>query len=346
MEALATLYRPKKFEDLVCQDNVKKILVNQIETREFKQSYLFCGGAGTGKTTSARIFANEINNGKGKPIEIDGASNNGVDNIRALIDDSKMKSMATDYKVYIIDEVHMLSLGAFNALLKILEEPPKGVIFILCTTDPQKIPNTILSRVQRFDFKRIPQNDIALRLAYILDEENKSFIQSGAEEINYNTEALNYIAKLADGGMRDAITKLDTVLGYTKEITVESVLSCLGITSYTTMNQLLRFIFKRESEQALNIIHDTFYSGKDLKIFIRDCTNYILDLCKYKLTNKYELTNLPETHKEEATVTINNIDMDFLINSLDVFNNLYNTIKYEQNPRAMVESEVLMQCMM
>ena len=157
---------------------------------------------------------------------------------------------------------------------------------------------------------------------------------------------MQYIAKLADGGMRDAITKLDTVLGYTKEITVESVLSCLGITSYTAMNQLLRFIYKRESEQALNVIHDTFYSGKDLKIFIRDCTNYILDLCKYKLTNKYELTNLPDTHKEEATVTINNIDMDFLINSLDVFNNLYNTIKYEQNPRAMVESEVLMQCMM
>ena len=346
MEALATLYRPKKFEDLVCQDNVKKILVNQLETQEFKQSYLFCGGAGTGKTTSARIFANEINKGKGKPIEIDGASNNGVDNIRALIDDSKMKSMSTDYKVYIIDEVHMLSLGAFNALLKILEEPPKGVIFILCTTDPQKIPNTILSRVQRFDFKRIPQNEIAMRLSYILDEENKSLKQSGAEGINYNTDALDYIAKLADGGMRDAITKLDTVLGYTKEITTESVLNCLGITSYTTMNQLLRFIFKRESEQALNIIHDTFYSGKDLKIFIRDCANYILDLCKYKLTKKYELTNLPDTHKDEATVTVDNIDMDFLINSLDVFNNLYNTVKYEQNPRAMVESEVLMQCMM
>lgn len=346
MEALATLYRPKKFEDLVCQDNVKKILVNQLETSEFKQAYLFCGGAGTGKTTSARIFANEINKGKGKPIEIDGASNNGVDNIRALIDDSKMKSMSTDYKVYIIDEVHMLSLGAFNALLKILEEPPKGVIFILCTTDPQKIPNTILSRVQRFDFKRIPQNEIAMRLAYILDEENKSLTQSGAEEINYNTDALDYIAKLADGGMRDAITKLDTVLGYTKEITTKSVLNCLGITSYTTMNQLLRFIFKRESEQALNIIYDTFYSGKDLKIFIRDCANYILDLCKYKLTKKYELTNLPDTHKDEATVTVDNIDMNFLINSLDVFNNLYNTIKYEQNPRAMVESEVLMQCMM
>lgn len=352
MEALATKYRPKKFEDLVCQDNVKKILVNQIETGEFKQSYLFCGGAGTGKTTSARIFANEINKGKGKPIEIDGASNNGVDNIRALIDDSKMKSMSTDYKVYIIDEVHMLSLGAFNALLKILEEPPKGVIFILCTTDPQKIPNTILSRVQRFDFKRIPQNEIAMRLAYILNEENSVICERQGNEvydgelIEYTDEALQYIAKLADGGMRDAITKLDTILGYTKEITVESVLSCLGITSYTTMNQLLRFIYKRESEQALNVIHDTFYSGKDLKIFIRDCTNYILDLCKYKLTNKYELTNLPDTHKDEAAITIYNIDMDFLINSLDVFNNLYNTIKYEQNPRAMVESEVLMQCMM
>lgn len=135
---LATKYRPKKFNDIVCQDNVKIVLQNQIDTNGFKQAYLFCGSAGTGKTTSARIFANEINKGEGRIVEIDGASNNGVDNIRNLIDNCKMKSLDGTYKVFIIDEVHMLSIGAFNALLKILEEPPKGTIFILCTTDPQK----------------------------------------------------------------------------------------------------------------------------------------------------------------------------------------------------------------
>ena len=173
MEALATKYRPRTFNDVVCQDNIKKVLTNQLETGEIKQAYLFAGSPGTGKTTSARIFANDVNGGKGKPIEIDGASNNGVDNIRSIIDDCKMKSLDSKYKVYIIDEVHMLSLGAFNALLKVLEEPPKRVIFILCTTDPHKIPPTILSRLQRFDFKRIPQFDIVQRLEYILKKEGK-----------------------------------------------------------------------------------------------------------------------------------------------------------------------------
>ena len=211
MEALATKYRPRTFKDVVCQDNIKKVLTNQLETGEVKQAYLFAGSAGTGKTTSARIFANEVNGGKGKPIEIDGASNNGVDNIRNIIDDCRMKSLDSKYKVYIIDEVHMLSIGAFNALLKVLEEPPKGVIFILCTTDPHKIPATILSRVQRFQFKRIPQNEVVKRLQYVLQQEGK---------ITYDMEALQYIAKLADGGMRDALMKLDTVLGYTSKITM------------------------------------------------------------------------------------------------------------------------------
>ena len=148
---------------------------------------------------------------RSKPIEIDGASNNGVDNIRNIIDDCRMKSLDSKYKVYIIDEVHMLSIGAFNALLKVLEEPPKGVIFILCTTDPHKIPATILSRVQRFQFKRIPQNEVVKRLQYVLQQEGK---------ITYDMQALQYIAKLADGGMRDALMKLDTVLGYTTDIKI------------------------------------------------------------------------------------------------------------------------------
>ena len=160
MKSLALKYRPQTFDDVVCQDSVMRVLSSQIEFKDFKQSYLFCGGAGTGKTTTARIFGKEVNGGKGRLIEIDGASNNGVDNIRNLIEDCKMKSLDSDYKVYIIDECHMLSIGAWNAFLKVLEEPPKGVIFIMCTTDPQKIPQTILSRVQRFDFTRIPTDKI------------------------------------------------------------------------------------------------------------------------------------------------------------------------------------------
>ena len=232
---LATKYRPKKFENIVCQDNVKIVLQNQIDTNEFKQAYLFCGSAGTGKTTSARIFANEINKGEGRIIEIDGASNNGVDNIRNLIDNCKMKSLDGTYKVFIIDEVHMLSIGAFNALLKILEEPPKGTIFILCTTDPQKIPATILSRVQRFDFKRIPTQRIMNRLTYIIEKEN----QTRTEQIEYTDEALQYIAQLAEGGMRDAITKLDTVLGFTQNITSEAFIKCLGLTSTQFILEIL-----------------------------------------------------------------------------------------------------------
>ena len=169
--ALAVKYRPKTFDDVVEQEAIKDILTEQIETNSFKHAYLFCGPAGCGKTTAARIFANDLNKGKGNPIEVDAASNNGVDNIREIIDNAKRKSLDSEYKIYIIDEVHMLSIGAFNAMLKLLEEPPAGTIFIMCTTDPQKIPATILSRVQRYDFSKISTDSITARLVHILENE-------------------------------------------------------------------------------------------------------------------------------------------------------------------------------
>ena len=336
MEALATKYRPRTFHDVVCQDNIKKVLTNQLETGEVKQAYLFCGSAGTGKTTSARIFANEVNQGKGKPIEIDGASNNGVDNIRNIIDDCRMKSLDSKYKVYIIDEVHMLSIGAFNALLKVLEEPPKGVIFILCTTDPHKIPATILSRVQRFQFKRIPQNDVVKRLQYVLQQEGK---------ITYDMDALQYIAKLADGGMRDALMKLDTVLGYTHEITMEAVLDCLGITNYDYLFKIVSSVIKQDATTPVQLIDDLYKQGKDLKLFVKDLSKFILDLCKLELTQDINTTMIPPELKTKCTKLLCKCDLDLMVDIMDAVNKLMDKIKYEQNPKSLIESELIILCL-
>lgn len=336
MEALATKYRPKTFKEVVCQDNIKKVLTNQLDTGEVKQAYLFCGSAGTGKTTSARIFANEVNGGKGKPIEIDGASNNGVDNIRNIIDDCRMKSLDSKYKVYIIDEVHMLSIGAFNALLKVLEEPPKGVIFILCTTDPHKIPATILSRVQRFQFKRIPQNEVVKRLQYVLQQEGK---------ITYDMDALQYIAKLADGGMRDALMKLDTVLGYTHEITMEAVLDCLGITNYDYLFKIVSSVIKQDATTPVQLIDDLYKQGKDLKLFVKDLSKFILDLCKLELTQDINTTMIPPELKTKCTKLLCKCDLDLLVDIMDAVNKLMDKIKYEQNPKSLIESELIILCL-
>ena len=336
MEALATKYRPRTFNDVVCQDNIKKVLTNQLETGEIKQAYLFSGSPGTGKTTSARIFANDVNEGKGKPIEIDGASNNGVDNIRSIIDDCRMKSLDSKYKVYIIDEVHMLSIGAFNALLKVLEEPPKGVIFILCTTDPHKIPATILSRLQRFDFKRIPQFEIVDRLKYILQHEDR---------VRYDMEALEYIAKLADGGMRDAIMKLDTVLGYTNEITLQAVLDCLGITNYEHLLGIVQGIINKQPDEPIQIIDKIYRDGKDLKLFVKDLNKFVLDLCKLNITRNKELTMIPTDIMRQCIHIATNTSKYDLVDILDGINNLLDKIKYEQNPKNLVESELIILCL-
>lgn len=214
-EALAVKYRPKVFEDMTEQSAIKDILMNQLETKTFQHGYLFTGPAGTGKTTSARIFANMINEGKGNPIEVDAASNSGVDNIRQIIENAKRKPLDAEYKIFIVDECHSLSNGAWQALLKTLEEPPKFTIFIFCTTDPQKVPATILSRVQRYQFQKISTEGIKDRLLFILDELNCEIQSEGSQDavsdiewareeglpiIDYTMDAIDYIAKVSTGG--------------------------------------------------------------------------------------------------------------------------------------------------
>lgn len=335
MSNLATKYRPHAFKDIVRQDNAVKVLTNQITTGEVRQGYLFTGGAGTGKTTTARIFANEINNSKGDYIEIDGASNNGVENVRNIIEDCKLKSLTAKYKIYIIDEVHMLSTGAFNALLKVLEEPPAGVIFILCTTDPQKIPGTILSRLQRFDFKRIPTKDIVKRLEYIISEENN---------ITYDKDALTYIAKIANGGMRDSIMKLDTVLSYSRNITVDNVLSVLGISSYSLMNELIIAMYNKDIPGIIEVLDNMYYDGKDLKVFIKDTRQYLLDLIKLQKTKDTSIISIPGEYIQQANKIINRLNTNGILYYLDIFNDLNYKIKFEQDILAIIESELILEC--
>lgn len=334
---LANRYRPRKFSEVVGQDYVKEILMNQLETGEVKHAYLFCGGAGTGKTTSARIFAKEVNNGQGTPIEIDAASNNGVENVRDIIEDSKFKSLDSRYKVYIIDEVHMLSTGAFNALLKTLEEPPAGTIFILCTTDPQKIPATIVSRVQRFDFTRIPNSDIVAQLAYILESEN----EQGAP-YSWTKEALAFIGKLANGGMRDAITRLEKVLDYASDITVEEVASALGTPDYETFVALTDTILSNDTEAALRTLDDFFMSGKDLKLTMRSYTDFLVDVCKYVLTEDLSLTSLPDHVEADLQRIRRGTEYSLLLWMLEEMNKLNSIIKWEPNAKPIIEAQILL----
>ena len=231
----------------------------------------------------------------------------------------------------------MLTIGAFNALLKILEEPPKGTIFILCTTDPQKIPATILSRVQRFDFKRIPTQKIMDRLTYIIEKEN----QTRTDEIEYTDDALRYIAQLANGGMRDAITKLDTVLGYSTNITVSSVTQCLGLVSLSFQLEVIENILQKDMNRVLESIDAIYYDGKDLKLFIKDLVQTTLEVIKYTLN--HNVYNLPEAAKSRVT-QISTTHASKLVELLDKFTKLYNDIKYEQHPKFLIESELIQLC--
>ena len=331
---LATKYRPSKFEDVTEQQYIKEILTNQIISKSIKNAYLFCGGAGTGKTTTARIFAKEINAGQGTPVEVDAASNNGVEQIRIIIDDAKFKALDSEYKVYILDEVHMLSIGAWNAMLKLLEEPPKTTIFILCTTDPQKIPATILSRVQRYDFQRISFDGIVNRLAYIITQE-----RSEENPIEFEREAIQYIAKIADGGMRDAISLLDKCLSFSRNLTLENVINALGVSDYDNLLDMTVALLKNHNEAKLDIIENIYRQGKDLKQFIKQLLNCAIDINKYLIYNSYDYIQIPNTF--DLTV-YKQYDTAILLDLVDMLIKLNTQIKYETNPKVLIESYLLL----
>ena len=288
---LANKYRPKTFEDVSEQGAIKKIIENQIKNNDLRNAYLFCGGAGTGKTTCARIVANMINSGKGKPIELDAASNNSVDDVRKIINDSKFRALDSKYKIYIIDECHSLSNAAWQAMLKLLEEPPASTVFIFCTTDPQKIPRTILSRVQRYNFQRISKDGIVNRLKYIIDKENSENLQS---RIIYEEPAIDYIAKQAQGGMRDAITTLDKCLQYSKELTLNNVVKVLssGVTPYELFD-FTKLLLDKNAEGAISKLNEFFMSGIDMSLLLNMYFDFLLNLQKYLLLNNPNVSNLP-----------------------------------------------------
>ena len=349
--ALYRKWRPDTFEDVKGQDHIVTTLKNQIETDRIGHAYLFCGTRGTGKTTIAKILAKAVNcehpvngnpcgecavckavaNGSSlNVIEIDAASNNGVDNIRQIREEVAYRPTEGRYKVYIIDEVHMLSIGAFNALLKTLEEPPSYVIFILATTEAHKIPVTIMSRCQRYDFKRISVDTICDRLKELV----------AAEGAQVEERALRYIAKMADGAMRDALSLLDQCMSFYigKELRYENVLEVLGTVDTEVFSKMLRYIIDEEVAKLIGELENLILNGRDLSQFVSDFAWYIRNALMLKASPEAEgmldmsaenLMNL----KEEAYV----VTEDQLMRYIRILSELTAQIKFSTQKRVQIE---------
>lgn len=356
--ALYRKFRPDEFEDVKGQDAIVKTLKNQIKAERIGHAYLFCGTRGTGKTTVAKIFAKAVNCEHpvdGSPcgecamckaiasgasmnvIEIDAASNNGVDNIREIREEVAYRPTEGRYKVYIIDEVHMLSIGAFNALLKTLEEPPEYVIFILATTEAHKIPITILSRCQRYDFKRISIETISARLRELIEKE-----QWDVEE-----KAVRYIAKMADGSMRDSLSLLDQCVAFYigERLTYDHVLEVLGAVDTEVFSRLLRELISMDVHRVIETVEELVMQGRELSQLASDFTWYLRNLLLVKSSDNMEdvldvsSENLAQL-KEEAQM----IDNDTLIRYIRIFSDLTNQLKYATQKRVLLEITMIKLC--
>ncbi|SFH91809.1 DNA polymerase-3 subunit gamma/tau [Lachnospiraceae bacterium NLAE-zl-G231] len=358
--ALYRKFRPERFEDVKGQDHIVTTLRNQIEADRIGHAYLFCGTRGTGKTTIAKIFAKAVNCENpvdGSPcgecrscrsiaagasmnvIEIDAASNNGVDNIREIVDEVSYSPAEGRFKVYIIDEVHMLSIGAFNALLKTLEEPPSYVIFILATTEVHKIPVTILSRCQRYDFKRISIETITDRLRDLMVQENQQVQE----------KALRYVAKAADGSMRDALSLLDQCIAfhYGKELTYDMVLDVLGAVDTEVFSRLLRAVLERSVTDCIGILEEIVMQGRELSQFVSDFTWYLRNLLLIKTSEDNAIEDVVDVSsdnlvrlKEEAGMA----ETDAIMRYIRELSELSGRIRYAGQKRILIEMALIKLC--
>lgn len=348
-QALYRTWRPQRFEDVVGQEMITKTLRNAVMTNQTSHAYLFTGPRGTGKTSTAKIFAKAINchhQENGEPcneceickaitngslndvLEIDAASNNGVEEIRDIRDKVKYAPTQADYKVYIIDEVHMLSTGAFNALLKTLEEPPANIVFILATTEPHKIPATIISRTQRFDFKRITASTILKRMEYILNQ----------KDIQYEDAALKIIAKAAEGGMRDALSILDQVISFGENnVTLENALLVTGSVTKTDLLNYLQAVVDQKTPEALEMIHKLVQDGKDASRIVEDLVEYCRDLLLYQqspaMLEETELGMLDEDFKKFAQ----EIEPEIVYQMINILNEQQENMRYTSHPTVYLE---------
>lgn len=321
-ESLAVKWRPDDWGSVCGQKSIVKILSRQLELNEIKNAYLFCGASGCGKTTLARIFANKINKNIGEPIEIDAASNNGVDNVKSIIKSAQERAIDTKYKIYIIDECHMITTAGWNAFLKCIEEPPTYTIFMFCTTDPQKIPATILNRVQRFNISRIPVELVVERLRFICQQEGYT---------NYE-ESIHYIAKISDGGMRDAICTLEKCSSFDTDLSIDNVLESLGNFSHETFFRLVNNVIDGNEGNVIEIIDNFYNAGNDLKLFIDNFLSFCLDISKYSIFKNIDITNIPSTMLDNLNNSINFDNATNYYNYLlDRLLNLKQLIKNDSN---------------
>ena len=350
--ALYRAYRPQKFSEVVGQQHIIKTLQNAITLNKVAHAYLFCGPRGTGKTTLAKIMAKAMNCVNGPTpepccecemckgisqgmiadvVEIDAASNNGADDIRALRDTVKFLPSQGKYKVYIIDEVHMLSTAAFNALLKTLEEPPAHVIFILATTEPYKLPTTILSRCQRFDFQTISLPDMIKRLRIVADE----------EKINITDEAIYQIAQSAEGGMRDALSLFDQCISYSvnPEITLDDVLSVSGNISYLKLIDLVGFAYNGDSPKCVELVNSLVDEGKEVPRIINDLILFLRDVLMYK-ANAYTESKLMYENANFKDVS-SLVTKSVIYTWLNILSDTLNQMKFSTQKRAYLELAIL-----
>lgn len=356
--ALYRKFRPTTFDDVKGQDHITTTLRNQVKAGRIGHAFLFCGTRGTGKTTSAQIFARAVNCEapvEGNPcglcptcrsiaagtsmnvIEIDAASNNGVDNIREIVEEVRYSPTEGKYKVYIIDEVHMLSPGAFNALLKTLEEPPSYVIFILATTEVHKIPITILSRCQRYDFRRITVEEIAARL--------KELVQ--AEQIETEDRALRYVATVADGSLRDGISLLDQCIAFYlgERLTFDKVLEVLGTVEVSVFGRLMKFIRTGEVNGCLRLIADIVARGRELTQFTIDFTWYLRNLLLAGAsTELIETMEIPSDYMEEFLAEVEANTEESLVRYIRIISELTNRIRYASQKQVLVEVTFIKLC--